>query len=182
VTASVRVPEHLSRECLAPLGDYLVATFDHRLLNEQVSFHPTSELLAAHLAQWCRDHLQPAGVRLVAVEVSETPSTSARCDGVTGEVTIAKTYRVGAGAVTVTLGADGLDEVGFIIDFGALEPFAAHLHDVCDASGQVFSPVAVGSLAMWFVHEFEPSIRARLLSVRCENPTVSALWERSGHR
>jgi 6-pyruvoyltetrahydropterin/6-carboxytetrahydropterin synthase len=64
---------------LAPFGDYLKSTFDHRRLNDQVDFHPTSELLAEHLGRWFIDnneaHLHG---RLVSVQVSETASSYAR--------------------------------------------------------------------------------------------------------
>src|SRR5690349_2085373 len=106
VTASALVRDGSSGD-LSALGDYLAATFDHRLLNEQVAFHPTSELLAVHLAEWFRDNIESTmPVALVAMLVSETSSTSARCDGVTGEVAISKSFRTGYGDVTVVLGAD----------------------------------------------------------------------------
>lgn len=64
---------------LAPLGRMLTDRFDHRHLNDAVGFPPTSELLANHLLAWCQDHLTlPAGVRVGAVRVSETPSTWAQ--------------------------------------------------------------------------------------------------------
>lgn len=65
---------------LAPFADYLKAEIDHRNLNEVVTVEPTSELLAAHFAQWLTDNLVDAlPGRLVAVRVSETPSTWAEC-------------------------------------------------------------------------------------------------------
>lgn len=64
---------------LAPFGVYLKSTFDHRRLNDQVDFHPTSELLAEHLGRWFIDNVEAhLHGRLVAVQVSETPSSSAR--------------------------------------------------------------------------------------------------------
>ncbi|MEU6562607.1 6-pyruvoyl trahydropterin synthase family protein [Nocardia nova] len=63
---------------LAVFGRYLNDTFDHRLLNEVVSFTPTSELLAAHLGQWFIEHVEPnIHGRLVSIQVSETPTSSA---------------------------------------------------------------------------------------------------------
>ncbi|MGH3930102.1 MAG: 6-carboxytetrahydropterin synthase, partial [Pseudonocardiaceae bacterium] len=41
---------------LAPFGDYLKSAFDHRLINDQVDFHPTSELLAFHFAHCVHRH------------------------------------------------------------------------------------------------------------------------------
>jgi 6-pyruvoyltetrahydropterin/6-carboxytetrahydropterin synthase len=63
---------------LAPLGRYLAETLDHRDLNEVLDVAPTSEHLARHVAQWFLEHVQPnvAG-RLVAVRVSETPTSAA---------------------------------------------------------------------------------------------------------
>jgi 6-pyruvoyltetrahydropterin/6-carboxytetrahydropterin synthase len=64
---------------LAPFGKYLNDHVDHRDLNEVFAFEPTSELLAQHFAQWFIDNLQPRiSGRLLAMEVSETPSTWAR--------------------------------------------------------------------------------------------------------
>ncbi|MGW0251139.1 6-pyruvoyl trahydropterin synthase family protein [Nocardia goodfellowii] len=65
---------------LAPLGQYLTDTLDHRHLNEELDFAPTSELLARHLGGWFIDHLEPAlgRARLVAMTVSETPHSAAR--------------------------------------------------------------------------------------------------------
>lgn len=63
---------------LAPFGEYLTTTFDHRLINDQVDFHPTSELLAAHFGGWFIDNLEPhLHGRLVSVQVSETSSSHA---------------------------------------------------------------------------------------------------------
>ncbi|MGH3798352.1 MAG: 6-pyruvoyl trahydropterin synthase family protein [Pseudonocardiaceae bacterium] len=64
---------------LAPFGAYLKNTFDHRRLNDQVDFHPTSELLAEHLGHWFVDNVEGyLHGRLVSVQVSETSSSSAR--------------------------------------------------------------------------------------------------------
>lgn len=63
---------------LAPFGEYLASTFDHQDLNEVVTFQPTSELLAGHLAAWFITYVQPQiPGRLEAVRVSETPTTTA---------------------------------------------------------------------------------------------------------
>ena len=64
---------------LAPFGAYLKNTFDHRLLNDQVDFHPTRELLAEHLGRWFVDNVEADLLgRLVSVQVSETPSSAVR--------------------------------------------------------------------------------------------------------
>lgn len=64
---------------LAPFGEYLKSTFDHRLLNDCVDFEPTSELLAYHIGRWFIDNLEAdlGDARLVSVQVSETPASSA---------------------------------------------------------------------------------------------------------
>lgn len=179
VTASALLHDD-ARGDLSLLGDYLAATFDHRLLNEQVTFHPTSELLAAHLAEWFRKNVESAKpVTLAAMVVSETATTSARCDGVTGEVTISKTFKTSHGDVTLVLGADGLNEVGFITDFGDLKPFGAYLRAPAGDRGlRVADPALVAHLAGWFVHNVEPGIRGRLVSVRVDSGTTTGLWER----
>lgn len=165
---------------LSPFGEYVTATFDHRLLNEQVTFHPTSELLASHLAEWFRKNMESAmPITLVAMVVSETATTSARCDGVTGEVTISKTFKTNYGDVTLVLGADGLDEVGFITDFGDLKPFAAYLQaSAADAGWRAAGPAPVAHLAAWFVDNVEPEIRGHLVSVQVDSATSTRLWER----
>ncbi|MBX7267526.1 6-carboxytetrahydropterin synthase [Micromonospora sp. Llam7] len=63
---------------LAPLGRYIDDTLDHRDLNEVLDVPPTSENLARHVADWFLGNLQAqvAG-RLVAVRVSETPTSAA---------------------------------------------------------------------------------------------------------
>jgi 6-pyruvoyltetrahydropterin/6-carboxytetrahydropterin synthase len=62
---------------LAPFGRYLDEQFDHRLLNDVLAAEPTSEELAAHFFAWCAQYLAPtlSGGRIVAVRVSETPSS-----------------------------------------------------------------------------------------------------------
>lgn len=62
---------------LAPFARYLDESFDHRLLNDVLEEEPTSELLASHFFRWCVAHVEPTlqGGRLVAVRVSETPSS-----------------------------------------------------------------------------------------------------------
>ncbi|SEP53381.1 6-carboxytetrahydropterin synthase [Amycolatopsis saalfeldensis] len=179
VTASALVHEGGSGD-LSSLGTYLAATFDHRLLNEQVAFHPTSELLASHLAEWFRNNIESAvPITLVAMVVSETSSTSARCDGATSAVTISKTFNTAHGDVTLILGADGLDEVGFVTDFGDLKPFAAYLDaPVADAALRASGPASVAHLASWFVDNIEPEIRGRLVSVGVDSITTTGLWER----
>jgi 6-pyruvoyl-tetrahydropterin synthase len=179
VTASALVRDGACGD-LSPLGDYLAATFDHRLLNEQVTFHPTSELLAGHLAEWFRGSLESAmPITLAAMVVSETATTSALCDGASGEVTISKTFKSGHGNVTLVLGADGLDEVGFITDFADLKPFAVYLDTpATDVGLRDAGPALVAHLAAWFVDNIEPEIRGRLVSVGVDSGTTTGLWER----
>jgi 6-pyruvoyltetrahydropterin/6-carboxytetrahydropterin synthase len=61
---------------LGALGAYIEEQFDHRDLVEVLDVEPTSERIAAHLADWFTRNVEP-GIpgRLVAVRVSETPST-----------------------------------------------------------------------------------------------------------
>lgn len=40
---------------LAPFREYVMAQFDHQVLNDRVSFEPTAENLAYHLYQIARD-------------------------------------------------------------------------------------------------------------------------------
>ncbi|MGB3444890.1 MAG: 6-carboxytetrahydropterin synthase [Actinophytocola sp.] len=64
---------------LAPFNDYLKNSLDHRRLNDEVDFHPTSELLAEHLGHWFINNLEThLHGRLVSVQVSETLTSSAR--------------------------------------------------------------------------------------------------------
>ena len=65
---------------LAPFGAYLDATFDHRHLNDALSFNPTAENLGAHLATILLSILpKDALPRLnwVEVGISETPRSNA---------------------------------------------------------------------------------------------------------
>ncbi len=63
---------------LAPFGEYLATTLDHRLINDRVDIHPTSELLAFHFGRWFIDNVEPnIHGQLVSVRVSETPTSSA---------------------------------------------------------------------------------------------------------
>jgi 6-pyruvoyltetrahydropterin/6-carboxytetrahydropterin synthase len=64
---------------LAPFKTFLDSTLDHQDLNEVLDFEPTSERLAAYLADWFTEHLQARiPGRLVWVEVAETPTSWAR--------------------------------------------------------------------------------------------------------
>ncbi|GAB3474136.1 6-pyruvoyl trahydropterin synthase family protein [Amycolatopsis cihanbeyliensis] len=57
---------------LNPLGAFIEDTLDHRDLNEVLPAPPTSELLAAFLADWCIRHLETRlGARLESIVVSE---------------------------------------------------------------------------------------------------------------
>jgi 6-pyruvoyl-tetrahydropterin synthase len=182
VTASAVVSDHDVPIDLAPLGHHLRETFDHRLLNDQVDFHPTSELLASHLVEWFKNTVEPVvPITLAAMLVSETATTSARCDASTGEVTISKKFATGHGDVTLVLGADGLDEFGFVTDFGDLKPFATYLRALTTNAGLRDSgPALVARLATWFVDSVEPQIHGRLMSVSCEWGSTTGLWERGG--
>jgi 6-pyruvoyltetrahydropterin/6-carboxytetrahydropterin synthase len=61
---------------LAPFGNWLAATCDHRNLSECLPVPATSEHLASYFADWIIEHLQPSlPGRLAAVRVSETPSS-----------------------------------------------------------------------------------------------------------
>lgn len=180
VTASALVREGAPVD-LSPLGEYLAATFDHRLLNDQVAFHPTSELLAGHLAEWFRDNIESAMcTTLTAMVVSETASTSAHYRAITGDVTISKCFTAGHGEVVLVIGADGFDEFGFITDFGDLKPFSEYLRTpTADAAFRFSGPTLVGHLANWFVDNIEPEIRGCLESVRVVSGTTTGLWERN---
>jgi len=61
---------------LGVFGAYLEERFDHRDLVEVLDVEPTAERIAGHLADWFARNVEP-GIpgRLVAVRVSETPST-----------------------------------------------------------------------------------------------------------
>ncbi|PRD44787.1 6-carboxytetrahydropterin synthase QueD [Phyllobacterium phragmitis] len=57
---------------LKPLKDYIDERFDHRHLNEVLGHDKvTSEYLAKHFFDWCRERLPETS----AVRVSETPKT-----------------------------------------------------------------------------------------------------------
>jgi 6-pyruvoyl-tetrahydropterin synthase len=179
VAASALVYDGASGD-LSSLGDYLDKTFDHRLLNDQVDFHPTSELLASHLAEWFQDNIESVmPITLVAMVVSETPTTSARCDGTTREITISKKFATSHGDVTLVLGADGLDEFGFVTDFADLKPFASYLSaPIADAGLRNAGPDLAAHLAAWFIDNMEPEIRGRLVSAHLESGTSTGLWKR----
>ncbi|UJW32665.1 6-carboxytetrahydropterin synthase [Saccharothrix sp. AJ9571] len=180
VTVVARVHDAAASETLASLGEYLDARFDHRLLNDQVSFHPTSELLAVHLAEWFDATIAAVTpMSLGEVVVSETETTSARCDGATRKVTIAKSFETIHGEATLVLGADTLDHDGFVTDFGDLAPFARHLRSPSTETRlRHAGPALVAHLAGWFIDNVEPDIHGRLASLRIEERTTTGLWER----
>ncbi len=61
---------------LAPFKAHLDTTYDHRHLNEVMKTAPTSERLAAVLAEWFIENLEPEiPGRLLVLRVSETPSS-----------------------------------------------------------------------------------------------------------
>jgi len=61
---------------LAPVKRMIDETLDHCVLNEVLPVVPTSENLAAHLAAWFVEHVEPSlPGRLAAVRVSETASS-----------------------------------------------------------------------------------------------------------
>jgi 6-pyruvoyltetrahydropterin/6-carboxytetrahydropterin synthase len=61
---------------LSPLRDFLKATVDHRHLNDVVPGQPSAERIAWWIYEWCKGNLpHEVARRLVAVRVSETPST-----------------------------------------------------------------------------------------------------------
>jgi len=88
--------------------------------------------------------------------------------------------------VTLTLTADGLDEFGFVTDFGELSPFKRYLEEKFDhhrlndvVDFHPTSELFAYHLAGWFVETVEPTIHGRLVSVRvAETRLSSALWER----
>lgn len=179
VTVSA-LARHRQPVSLTAFGDYLDSTFDHRLLNDQVEFHPTSELLADHLARWFTDNLASAtSVALVDVVVSETASSSARCDGATGEITITKRFDTAHGEVTLVVGADALDNYGFVTDFGDLAPFAEHLREPAVSTElRDAGPALVSHLANWFIGEVEPKIHGYLVALCHKEKAVTGLWQR----
>ncbi|MGH4019751.1 MAG: 6-carboxytetrahydropterin synthase [Pseudonocardiaceae bacterium] len=179
VTVSALVHDNDASDSLSSVGDYLGKTFDHRLLNDAVDFHPTSELLALHLAEWFDDTVTSViPTTLAAIVVSETDTTSARCDGATREITIAKSFETSHGEVTLVLRADALDHAGFVTDFGDLKPFARYLRSsAADARLRDAGPALVSHLAGWFIDNVEPKIHGRLASLRIEERTTTGLWE-----
>ncbi|MEE1825354.1 6-carboxytetrahydropterin synthase [Streptomyces sp. BE20] len=61
---------------LAPVKQMIDSTLDHRLLNDALPVTPTSENVAAWLAGWFAEHVEPSlPGRLVSVRVSETQSS-----------------------------------------------------------------------------------------------------------
>lgn len=63
---------------LKPIKEYIDATFDHRHLNDIVTYQPTSELLANHLFGEFKALLHLEGKNAIWVErvrISETDST-----------------------------------------------------------------------------------------------------------
>ncbi len=61
---------------LEPIRRYIAEAFDHRSLNEVVSFQPSSECLARHFFEWCAANLEPTLVRrLHYTTVSETATS-----------------------------------------------------------------------------------------------------------
>jgi 6-pyruvoyltetrahydropterin/6-carboxytetrahydropterin synthase len=62
---------------LSVFGKFLEESFDHRHLNEAVSFNPTAENMAAYLYQWCDREMWPVS----AVSWSESPKTWATYRG-----------------------------------------------------------------------------------------------------
>lgn len=61
---------------LAAVRCFIDATLDHRDLNTVLDVPPTSEALAAYIADWFVVHVEP-GIpgRLASVRVSETPTS-----------------------------------------------------------------------------------------------------------
>lgn len=59
---------------LTPVKTYVDQVLDHRHLNDVVIFNPTAENLAKHLYDMFKEKFP----NLIAVEVSETPKTTAR--------------------------------------------------------------------------------------------------------
>ncbi len=159
---------------------YLRSTFDHRLINDQVALHPTSELLAQHFAGWFRDSVDTATATLLSMEVAETPSSLARFDVATDNTTVTKTFRSrGHGDIDVTLGASELDGYGFVTDFGELAPFARHLEQPATlASLRAAGPAHVGELASWFIEVVEPKIHGHLVAVAVTDDYAAGRWSR----
>ena len=59
---------------LSPVKDFLDSALDHRHLNDFLPFNPSAENIARHLYELFRGTIP----ELYAVEVSETPKTTAR--------------------------------------------------------------------------------------------------------
>lgn len=59
---------------LDPIKEYIDDNLDHRHLNDVLEFNPTAELIARHLFIVFKDQFP----ELRAIEVRETPKTSAR--------------------------------------------------------------------------------------------------------
>ena len=59
---------------LEPIKKYIDEILDHRDLNEVIQFNPTAENLAKHLYELFKKQFS----QLHAIEVSETPKTTAR--------------------------------------------------------------------------------------------------------
>jgi 6-pyruvoyltetrahydropterin/6-carboxytetrahydropterin synthase len=61
---------------LAPVRAHLALRFDHQDLNQVLATEPTSENMARHLFEWCKDNVPlPGSARMESVRVSETAST-----------------------------------------------------------------------------------------------------------
>ncbi|MFB7669497.1 6-pyruvoyl tetrahydropterin synthase family protein [Kitasatospora sp. NPDC056138] len=61
---------------LTPVKRMIDGELDHRVLNEVLPIAPTSENLAAYLAGWFLEHVEPSVPgRLAAVRVSETATS-----------------------------------------------------------------------------------------------------------
>ena len=58
---------------LKPVKEFLDNELDHRHLNDVIPYHPTAE----NIARFLFDKFKPSFPELYAVEVSETPKTSA---------------------------------------------------------------------------------------------------------
>lgn len=64
---------------LKPLKEYIDNKMDHRHLNDVFPFHTTSENMARHLYEICRNKF--GWENIVEIAVSETPKTWARYRG-----------------------------------------------------------------------------------------------------
>lgn len=71
-----RVGFVMDYRALEPFKTFLDDTMDHRHLNDVLSFNPTAENMAKHLADYASATLRlPDSVTLVKVSISETPKT-----------------------------------------------------------------------------------------------------------